>query len=1231
MVRASSSTGAARSLLLVSIFVASTTLIAWSPPQPLDEVEESLYVTGIRSGQGFVDVPEWAIGDTWTYDSFFDVQQLIASGAPGSQIGTLRGTMTRQVTDITTQMVENQSTIVYIVEQSGTFQYNGVRLVASGVTITGDLRVIYSSDEVVRASDLGQITMDMSLNVDLRNIGFPANLVVGSNLDLADITIGTDYAPPKEYYDFPMAVGEYWNSTVTTDTTWSGTVYDNLFELPEDSSDQSREMHGVTTVGNPGVQYSGCAVSLNATSFNATNGDVTGYRWYCPNAKAEAWWHQTLDLGVEIDFKLMTYTAAIRNPIITVDTEFPAWPLDSYLGAWVNVSDPSTGSPMGNQAVQFRYESTGDYRSLTTASNGSAYVTFDTGNMTDPSPSDSDYASHGLVGYIAASDAVGVSSIILDTNLVEVDLATLSNGVSVTRTRDAVTEQIDTSGGVNAVPGDTLEFSIPVRNLGILSAPATDFEIMSPSGSSNRVSVPSLPALGEIQVAVEWTVPTDQAIGDVVLQFEVDPDETVVSDPDRSNNVGQFSVFIGRLPIAELAEMGSFYTFTDVQLDASGSFDPDGASEIMCLFRIHDPLAIDNNDDDPNDGIVSSYIYTDTSDDCVQEWYWTDEGEYLVEFVITDDEGDFSYTNMTVEVLNRAPELVLSSNIDTVEVMGRITFDAFQHSDIDTMNPEAPVDFLWAADCEEGKVTQVCTVTPMVEGTYTIQATATDDDGAITMAEHSVQVTNIAPWNSTIMATSANGTELQMDSQMVWHVNEDDSITFTGMAEDSVNDLDTLSYEWWPDVEGIATWSVLQENEGASSDFTHAYDTHGMHVIAMEAIDDDGLRTRRANGWLMVQNVPPEIEPFGSLLPVAEDQVLRITGEYYDTASDIETLHACWDVNPSMNSDSQGSAEDDCDVEGADLAWSWPDAATAPSMVVFHVTDDDGERVFEMVNITVRNVKPRAVANIVTPGPYAVGDAIEFSAEGTNDSSLDIFRLRYRWDFNTAVDFDDDGFPANDIQDEGFNVTHIFDEPGTYIVRLTAVDEAEEDVVDLQITVEDTSLLGVIDIGFNSGSGTVVIALGAVLFLLLILIGIGFMRRGPRVNDSAFGYDSFAAGIGSAPSPQAPPPTHAFAEPGAPSGPPIPDQGLPQGWTMEQWEHFGQEWLDRQAATQSAPIQQPANPYAPAVSSPVISEPTPTLDPFAPPPTEVQPTSEEPVPEYTHSSSQGADILDFDL
>ena len=42
-----------------------------------------------------------------------------------------------------------------------------------------------------------------------------------------------------------------------------------------------------------------------------------------------------------------------------------------------------------------------------------------------------------------------------------------------------------------------------------------------------------------------------------------------------------------------------------------------------------------------------------------------------------------------------------------------------------------------------------------------------------------------------------------------------------------------------------------------------------------------------------------------------------------------------------------------------------------------------------------------------------------------------------------------------------------------------------------------------------------------------------------------------------APAPVAPAPA------AADDGPPLPAGGLPAGWTMEQWKHYGQQWLDQ--------------------------------------------------------------------
>ena len=53
-----------------------------------------------------------------------------------------------------------------------------------------------------------------------------------------------------------------------------------------------------------------------------------------------------------------------------------------------------------------------------------------------------------------------------------------------------------------------------------------------------------------------------------------------------------------------------------------------------------------------------------------------------------------------------------------------------------------------------------------------------------------------------------------------------------------------------------------------------------------------------------------------------------------------------------------------------------------------------------------------------------------------------------------------------------------------------------------------------------------------------------------------------------APAPTAAPSSASFTQPNAvPSvglpnaGPPLPAEGLPVGWTQEQWVHYGAEWL----------------------------------------------------------------------
>ena len=124
-----------------------------------------------------------------------------------------------------------------------------------------------------------------------------------------------------------------------------------------------------------------------------------------------------------------------------------------------------------------------------------------------------------------------------------------------------------------------------------------------------------------------------------------------------------------------------------------------------------------------------------------------------------------------------------------------------------------------------------------------------------------------------------------------------------------------------------------------------------------------------------VVNVAPKIDPISNPLPVKEDDEMTISASVWDTVGDVENLVSCFDLNPEVNSDETGGSDDDCDFEGNRFIGSWPDAQQAPSAIVFHTTDDDGESASVEIPITVNNVKPDAYAMVNNQNP-TIGDIV---------------------------------------------------------------------------------------------------------------------------------------------------------------------------------------------------------------------------------------------------------------
>tara|TARA_B100001175_G_scaffold315605_1_gene327521 strand:+ start:1782 stop:5318 length:3537 start_codon:yes stop_codon:yes gene_type:complete len=1007
--------------ILVAVLLSSQGILMMQGGEIHELDNDSLSADSVQRNTNIVDLPSWEIGDRWIYDGYLDVGDFVTSSGVSTNVQYLTGTLDRSITDIYTMTVDNRSTLVYKAESQGTYEANNVNLDGN----TGDLDIVMDTLEIIRVSDLAVVQQEATIDIDF---GYRVWLWT-IDIDVAELTITQTYSPPTEGYDFPLSVGDYWSTSYYQEIDYEGSS--SFVTIPSDDQSSESRSWQVMSRGAPGTSYAGCQQSYNVTTFDS-NGSADGFRWFCPAVRGDVSSSTDIIDGINSFHELQSYQAG-RSKEISVEFEFPLSPLDLDTSAWANVTQ--NGQPVSGQEMEFRYGIDEDVRTITTSANGSAHVVFNTGHSTDDSAGGSEAGSHGVIAWIPSEEIVGVSTITIDPNVSTVDLVVLSEGVTVERTRDGATTTLATSTGFNAVPLDTLRFYVPVQNRGLLASPATTMNVVSPDGSTQIAQVPTLSSLGQSIIEINWTIRSAHPIGDITLSFQVDPDEAITDDGDRSNNNGVFTLFIGRLPTASLDMSSQSLTKSEVVLDGSASYDEDGGG-ISCVFFI---------------GMGTEQLTISDQDDCIVEIEWPDDGVFETVLVVTDDENDVSTESRSIEILNRPPEVTIGSEYEWTYVLSPIQFDVDERSDIDTQNPEAPMDILWNSSypCNEGQVGIYCTVTPESEGDYTIRVEAVDDDGDVGYSNKTIEVRNIAPTNPRAEVWKG-GNRMIPDSRGVYLANEGDVLTFEGLADDSPNDLYTLLHIWSPDAENSP--GLMINFEGRMSTIDHTYHTSGLHLATLQVVDDDGASTESLIIPIEISNIDPQISPLAPPLPAAEDSPVYIAVETIDTAGDQLTLRNCFDLDPTTDSDDSGQSSDDCDVESRILDLSWPDATTAPTMIVFHVTDDDGSMVMLEIPLDIRNVNPVPRAS-VSSFSTVEGDVVFFSANGTTDSLHDIENMLYNWDMDTSVDSDGDGNAANDIDIQGKWVEWSFTGSGSRTISMTAVDEGNGASTTLTVSV----------------------------------------------------------------------------------------------------------------------------------------------------------------------------------
>ena len=212
------------------------------------------------------DVPSWRVNDAWSYSGTLDVRDFVTSSGVSTNVQYLSGTLNEQVSDVYTTIVDGVETLVYKVEGQGYYEAQNINLDGND----GDLVVEMDTEEIIRVSDLATIEQNADFDIDfLYQIWWFSYTV-----HVADLTVEQTYSPPLEGYDFPISVGEEWQTDYSYTTEYSGSS--DYVSIPSDSSGQNSTSWDVVSKGFPGVTYSGCSQSYNITNYD-DNGDEIGY------------------------------------------------------------------------------------------------------------------------------------------------------------------------------------------------------------------------------------------------------------------------------------------------------------------------------------------------------------------------------------------------------------------------------------------------------------------------------------------------------------------------------------------------------------------------------------------------------------------------------------------------------------------------------------------------------------------------------------------------------------------------------------------------------------------------------------------------------------------------------------------------------------------------------------------------------------------------------------------
>ncbi len=471
--------------------------------------------------------------------------------------------------------------------------------------------------------------------------------------------------------------------------------------------------------------------------------------------------------------------------------------------------------------------------------------------------------------------------------------------------------------------------------------------------------------------------------------------QLVVNDGDIDSEADTVLLTVNnRTPIADTGADVVVNVGDEIQLDGSGSYDPDG-DDISFSWSIVDP--------DQADGLTLSGIDAEQLNAVINE-----QGDYILQLVVNDGQSDSTADQVRISVGNVAP-VANAGNDQPVHIGSSTILDGSNSTDADG----DALTYRWSVveSSEEDGIELLSStdVRPAVQvnslGFYRIQLIVNDGFEDSAADEVVLDVGNIRPVADAGVDQSGFPGE---------------AISLNGENSSDI-DGDLLTYSWSVIDAPVGSASDLMNSDNFNASFIP--DVLGQYTIQL--VVNDGYADSEPDVMTIDSSNMAPVANAGADTSARLEQIVTLSGVGSSDAEN-DALSYSWSVI-SQPADTSVTLNDSDTVTP-----SFEMSAFGDYVVQLIVNDGYQDSAPDVVMITSENVAP--IADAGSDLEIEIEESVSLSGSGSSDPEG--MALTYQWSFTNLPDGVD--LELNDSS--SISPSFVPDMAGTYIVQLTVND-----------------------------------------------------------------------------------------------------------------------------------------------------------------------------------------------